>query len=213
MVAPDHPGFGGSDDMPEVEAMDDLVYHYLDVLDRLGLERVHVVGGSLGGWLAAELAVHSPERVERLALLGAAGLRVPGNMATDIFLMTPDQVVTTLFHDPAAAAGMFPEEPDVEFILASYRDQAGLARYGWAPYLNNPKLERRLHRITAPTLVLWADDDRVIPIEHGRLYAERISDATLQIVEDCGHAMYFEQTEAFADAVTEFLLSGSERAT
>ena len=148
-----------------------------------------------------------------MALLGAAGLRVPGNMATDIFLMTPDQVVTTLFHDPAAAAGMFPEEPDVDFILASYRDQAGLARYGWAPYLNNPKLERRLHRITAPTLVLWADDDRVIHIEHGRLYAERIADATLQIVEDCGHAMYFEQTEAFADAVTEFLLSGSESAT
>jgi pimeloyl-ACP methyl ester carboxylesterase len=92
VVALDHPG-GGSDDLPEVEAMDDHVYHYLEVLDRLGLERVHVVGGSLGGWLAAELAVHSPERIERLALLGAAGLRVPGNMATDIFLMTPDQVV------------------------------------------------------------------------------------------------------------------------
>ena len=213
VVAPDHPGFGGSDDLPEVEAMDDLVYHYLDVLDRLGLERVHVVGGSLGGWLAAELAVHSPERIERLALLGAAGLRVPGNMATDIFLMTPDQVVGVLFKHPEAAAGMFPEEPDVDFILAVFRDQAGLARYGWAPYLNNPKLERRLHRITAPTLVLWADDDRVIPIEHGRLYAERIPDATLQIVEDCGHAMYFEQTEAFAGAVSEFLLSGSESAT
>jgi pimeloyl-ACP methyl ester carboxylesterase len=127
--------------------------------------------------------------------------------------MTPDLVVGALFHDPAAAAGMFPAEPDVDFILTSYRDQAGLARYGWAPYLNNPKLERRLHRITAPTLVLWADDDRVVPIEHGRLYAERIPDATLQIVEHCGHAMYFEQTEAFADAVTEFLLSGSERAT
>lgn len=209
VIAPDHPGFGGSDDLPEVEAIDDLVYHYLDVLDRLGLERVNVVGGSLGGWLAAELAVHSPERIERLALLGAAGLRVPGNMATDIFLMTPDQVVTTLFHDPAAAAGMFPEEPDVDFILASYRDQAGLARYGWAPYLNNPKLERRLHRITAPTLVLWADDDRVIPIEHGRLYAERIPDATMQVIGDCGHAMYFEQPDAFADAVTEFLEAGS----
>jgi pimeloyl-ACP methyl ester carboxylesterase len=205
VVAPDHPGFGGSDDMPEVEAMDDLVYHYLEVLDRLGLERVNVVGGSLGGWLAAELAVHSPERVERLALLGAAGLRVPGNMATDIFLMTPEQLVATLFKHPEAAAGMFPAEPDVDFILAAYRDQAGLARYGWAPYLNNPKLERRLHRVKAPTLVLWADDDRVVPIEHGRLYAERIPDATLQIVEDCGHAMYFERPEAFADVVTDFL--------
>jgi pimeloyl-ACP methyl ester carboxylesterase len=191
--------------MPEVEAMDDLVYHYLEVLDRLELERVNVVGGSLGGWLAAELAVHSPERIARLVLLGAAGLRVPGHMATDIFLMTPEQLVPTLFKHPEAAAGMFPEEPDVDFILATVRDQAGLARYGWVPYLNNPKLERRLSRIAAPTLVLWADDDRVIPIEHGRLYAERIPDATLQLVEDCGHAMYFERPEAFADAVTDFL--------
>jgi pimeloyl-ACP methyl ester carboxylesterase len=209
VIAPDHPGFGGSDDLPEVEAMDDLVYHYLEVLDRLGLDRVDVVGGSLGGWLGAELAVHSPERVGRLALLGAAGIRVPGNMATDIFLMTPDQVAGTLFKNPEAAAGMFPEEPDVDFILNTIRDLAGLARYGWAPYLNNPKLERRLHRVAAPTLVLWAGDDRVIPIEHGRIYAERIPDATLQIVEDCGHAMYFERPEAFADAVSEFLEAGS----
>jgi pimeloyl-ACP methyl ester carboxylesterase len=205
VVAPSHPGFGGSDDLPEVEGVDDLVYHYLDVLDRLELERVNVVGGSLGGWIGAELAVHSPERIDRLALLGAAGLRIPGHMATDLFLMTPDQVATTLYKHPEAAAGAFPEEPDVDFILAMYRDMAGLARYGWAPYLSNPKLERRLHRITAPTLVLWADDDRVIPIEHGRRYAERIPDATLRVIEDCGHAMYFERPDAFADAVTEFL--------
>jgi pimeloyl-ACP methyl ester carboxylesterase len=209
VIAPDHPGFGGSDDMPEVEAIDDLVYHYLDVLDRLGLERVNVVGGSVGGWIAAELAVHSPHRIERLALLGAAGLRVPGNMATDVFLMTPDQVVATLYKHPEPVLQAMPAEPDVDFILAMQRDMAALARYGWTPYLNDPKLERRLHRIAAPTLVLWADDDRVMPIEHGRRYAERIPDATLRVIEDCGHAMYFERPDAFADAVTEFLEVGS----
>ncbi|HMI71310.1 MAG TPA: alpha/beta fold hydrolase, partial [Solirubrobacteraceae bacterium] len=193
VIAPDHPGFGGSDDMPEVEAIDDLVYHYLDVLDRLGLERVNVVGGSVGGWIAAELAVHSPHRIERLALLGAAGLRVPGNMATDVFLMTPDQVVGTLYKRPEPVLQAMPSEPDVDFILAMQRDMAALARYVWAPYLNDPKLERRLHRVAAPTLVLWADDDRVMPIEHGRRYAERIPDATLRVIEDCGHAMYFER--------------------
>jgi pimeloyl-ACP methyl ester carboxylesterase len=209
VIAPDHPGFGGSDDMPEVEAIDDLVYHYLDVLDRLGLERVNVVGGSVGGWIAAELAVHSPHRIERLALLGAAGLRVPGNMATDVFLMTPDRVVATLYKHPGPVLEAMPAEPDVDFILAMQRDMAALARYGWAPYLNDPKLERRLHRVAAPTLVLWADDDRVMPIEHGRRYAERIPDATLRVIEDCGHAMYFERPDAFADAVTEFLEVGS----
>jgi pimeloyl-ACP methyl ester carboxylesterase len=209
VIAPDHPGFGGSDDMPEVEAIDDLVYHYLDVLDRLGLERVNVVGGSVGGWIAAELAVHSPHRIERLALLGAAGLRVPGNMATDVFLMTPDQVVATLYKHPEPVLEAMPAEPDVDFILAMQRDMAALARYAWAPYLNDPKLERRLHRVAAPTLVLWADDDRVVPIEHGRRYAERIPDATLRVIEDCGHAMYFERPDAFADAITEFLEVGS----
>jgi pimeloyl-ACP methyl ester carboxylesterase len=205
VIAPDHPGFGGSDDLPEVEGVDDLVYHYLEVLDRLGLERVNVVGGSLGGWIAAELAVHSPERIERLALLGAAGLRIPGHMATDLFLMTPDQVVATLYKHPEVAKARMPAEPDIDFILAVNRDMAGVARYGWAPFLNDPKLERRLHRIAAPTLVLWAGDDAVVPIEHGRRYAERIPNATLRVVEDCGHAMYFERPEAFAEAVSEFL--------
>jgi pimeloyl-ACP methyl ester carboxylesterase len=209
VIAPDHPGFGGSDDMPEVEAIDDLVYHYLDVLDRLGLERVNVVGGSVGGWIAAELAVHSPQRIGRLALLGAPGLRVPGHMATDVFLMTPDQLVATLYKHPEPVLQAMPAEPDVDLILSVQRDMAAVARYGWAPYLNDPKLERRLHRIAAQTLVLWADDDRVVPIEHGRRYAERIPDATLRVIEDCGHAMYFERPDAFADAVTEFLEAGS----
>jgi pimeloyl-ACP methyl ester carboxylesterase len=209
VIAPDHPGFGGSDDMPEVEAIDDLVYHYLDVLDRLELERVNVVGGSLGGWIAAELAVHSPQRVQRLALLGAAGLRVPGNMAADVFLKTPDQAVAMLYKYPEPVLEAMPADPDVDFILAFQRDMAALARYAWVPYLNDPKLERRLHRVAAPTLVLWADDDRVMPIEHGRRYAERIPDATLRVIEDCGHAMYFERPDAFADAVTEFLEAGS----
>jgi pimeloyl-ACP methyl ester carboxylesterase len=205
VLAPDHPGFGGSDDLPEVEGIDDLVYHYLDVMDRLALERPVVVGGSFGGWIAAELAVHSPERIGRLVLLGAPGLRIPGHMVTDVFLMTPEQQVATLYKHPQRAA--LAAEPDVDDILAAYRDATAFARFAWAPYVNDPKLERRLRRIAAPTLVVWADDDRVVPIEQGRRYAERIPNATLRIVEDCGHAMYFERPEAFADAVIEFAIA------
>jgi pimeloyl-ACP methyl ester carboxylesterase len=181
----------------------------LEVLDGLGLERAHVAGGSLGGWIAAELAVHSPERIERLALLGAAGLRIPDHLATDLFLMTPDQVVETLYKYPDVARRAMPAEPDIDFILAVNRDMAALARYAWAPFLNDPKLERRLHRIAAPTLVLWADEDRVLAVEHGRRYAERIPNATLRVIEDCGHAMYYERPEAFAEAVIEFLEEAS----
>ena len=152
MVAPDHPGFGRSDDFAEVEAIDDLVNHYLDVMDQLGLDRPHVVGASFGGWVAAELAVAAPHRIGSLVLLAPAGLRLPEHPVADLFIMSPDQLVTTLFHDPGAA-GMLPAEPDLDFELAQYRDMTALARFDWTPFLSNPKLERRLHRITPPTLV------------------------------------------------------------
>lgn len=205
VVAPDHPGFGRSDEFAEVEAIDDLVYHYLDVMDQLGLERPHVVGASFGGWVAAELAVAAPHRIGSLVLLAPAGLRLPEHPVADPFLMSPDQLVTTLFHDPGAAAGMLPAEPDLDFVLAQYRDMTALARFSWTPFLSNPKLERRLHRITPPTLVACPSDDRLIPVAHGRRYAELIPGARFAEIGDCGHAMYFERPAEFADLVAAFL--------
>ena len=145
VLAPDHPGFGKSDDFPDAEAIDDLVYHYLDVIDALGLARPHVVGASFGGWIAAELAVHSPHRIGSLTL--------------------------------------------------------------WVPYFYDPKLERRLGRITTPALVAAPSDDRLIPVAHARRYAALISGATYAEVPDCGHAMYFERPTEFAALVTSFLAS------
>jgi len=203
VIAPDHPGFAKSDDFPQLTAIDDLVYHYLDLLDALGLDRPHVVGASFGGWIAAELAVHSPHRIGTLTLLSAAGLRVPGHPVPDIFLMSPQKLVETLFHTPPPMEA--PPGMDVDAILAGYRDATALARFSWVPYLHDPKLERRLRRITAPTLVAVGDDDRLIPAAHARLYTERIPQARLATIPDCGHAMYFEKPAAFADLITGFL--------
>ncbi len=206
VIAPDHPGFGKSDDFPEVEAMDDLVYHYLDVLDALGLARAHVVGASFGGWVAAELAVAAPHRAGSLVLLSAAGLRLPEHPVPDIFLMPPAELAATLFHDPPPAPpASAAAAPDVDAILAAYRDATALARFSWVPFLSNPKLERRLRRVTAPTLVVAPSDDRLIPVAHARRYASRIPGARFAEVPDCGHAMYFERPAEFADAVLGFL--------
>ena len=214
VIAPDAPGFGGSDELAEVEAMDDLVYHYLDVIDRLGLDRPHVVGASFGGWLAAELAVHTPHAVGSLVLLSAAGLRLPEHPIADLFLMTPEQLVGALFKDPTKSP--FPTDPDVDEVLAFYRDMTALARFSWTPFLNNPKLARRLRRIVAPTLVAWPAEDKLIPIAHGHRYAELIPNAVFAEVEDCGHAMYFERPAEFAEIIAHFLgasveLSGVSR--
>jgi pimeloyl-ACP methyl ester carboxylesterase len=209
VLAPDHPGFDESEQTEEIEGVDDLVYHYLRLLDGLGIERATVVGASLGGWIAAELAVHSPQRVERLVLMSPAGLRVPEAPPKDLFFLPVEQLVPTLFHDPSAAEGMFPAEPGVDDIMRAYRNNTAFARYAWRPFLNDPKLERRLYRITAPTLVLWPDDDRVIPRAHAERYAERIADARLEVIEDCGHALYGERPEQIAAAVLAFANGGT----
>jgi len=206
VIAPDHPGFGGSDELADVEGIDDLVFHYLDLIERLGLERPHVVGASFGGWIAAELAVARPDVIGSLVLLGPAGLRLPDHPVTDLFLLTPEQVVDVLFQDPAKASVLFPAAaPSVDDILAAYRDMTALARFAWFPFVSDPKLERRLHRIAAPTLVACPADDKVIPVAHGKRYAELIPDARYEELGGCGHAMYFERPEAFAQITADFL--------
>ncbi len=208
VFAPDHPGFGGSDELAEVEAMDDLVYHYLDVIERLGLDRPHVIGASFGGWIAAELAVAAPHAVGSLVLMSAAGLRLPGHPVADLFLMTPAELVRTLYHDPATIPPP-PPDPGPEAALAAYRDMTALARFSWVPFLSNPKLERRLRRITARTLVVWPSQDKLIPVAHGHRYAELIPDAKFTEVADCGHAMYFERPAEFAGIAADFLNGAS----
>ncbi|BBF98909.1 MULTISPECIES: alpha/beta fold hydrolase [Pseudonocardia] len=205
VIAPDHPGWGGSDDLPELRGVDDLVYHYLDVLDRLELDRVDLVGASFGGWLAAELAVHSPERFRSLVLLGPVGLRIPGHLVADLFLMTPPQLIAALYHDPALVEQILSVAPETDQIIATYRELGSLARFGWRPFLNNPRLESRLHRISMPTRVIAAGEDRIVPRVHCERYAAGIPDAELVVVDDCGHALYGERPDAVADAVSTFL--------
>lgn len=215
VIAPDHPGFGKSDEFPEQDSIDDLVFHYLDVLDALGLKKPHVVGASFGGWIAAELAVYAPHRIGSLTLLSAAGLRLAEHPVADLFLTPPAKLPALLFHSvpqhgvpqhgppPTAPAPDGP--PDLDAVIAAYREATALARFSWVPFFNDPKLERRLRRITAPTLVVAPSDDRLIPVEHAKRYAERISGAAYTEVPDCGHAMYFEKPAEFAAVVTRHL--------
>jgi pimeloyl-ACP methyl ester carboxylesterase len=205
LIAPDHPGFGLSDDLPEVGTVDDLVYHYLDVLDRLELDRVDLVGASFGGWVAAALAVHSPERFRKIVLMAPVGLRVPEAPVTDLFILTPPQLVRALFSDPAMVEAVLGVQPGVDDILRSYRDMGALARYGWRPFLNDPKLERRLRRVSAPTRVVAAEHDAIVPRLHCERYAAGIPGAQLVVVPDCGHALYGERPDAVAATVIDFL--------
>ncbi len=205
VFAPDHPGFGQSARPDWLDGIDDVVFHYVDLLDCLGLDRVCVLGTSLGGWIAAELAAAHSERLQRLVLVGAAGLKVDGVERFDVFLHPIEEVLSHLFHDPTRAAQLLPTEFGPEVIVRGYAELTTLARLSWNPYLYNPKLERRLRRITAPTLVVWGENDAFLPPAHGEQYAARITAARWCSVPQCGHLVPFERTDVFAEHVLAFL--------
>ncbi|MGH7265149.1 MAG: alpha/beta fold hydrolase [Candidatus Rokuibacteriota bacterium] len=204
---PVHPGFGASEGLDEIEDIEDLVFHTLDVLDALGLERADVVGLSLGGWLAAELALRHPGRVRRLVLVDAAGVRVPGVPMADVFMASPPQARRLLFHDPASplAAQLLPDTPPPERAETILRGREAAARLLWHPYRAYRRLTSRLWRIAAPTLVVWGAHDRLIPLAYGEAYARGIPGARLVTIADAGHLPPLEQPERFRDVVLDFL--------
>jgi pimeloyl-ACP methyl ester carboxylesterase len=205
VYAPEHPGFAQSGDFPEIEDVHDLAFHYVDVIDALGLDRPCVVGSSFGGWIAAELAAYAPERVRRLVLVDPIGLYVSGHPIGDLFAMTPEQKLGALFADPASAAAFFPAEPTIDFLMTVFRDETAFARFAWEPFCHDPKLPRLLRYVTAETLVLWAEQDKLVDREHCERYAELIPNARLEVIPGSGHATHIERPQEAAVAITQFL--------
>lgn len=207
VIAPSHPGFGNSA-LPEwCDTVDDLVHVYLELIDELALEDVAVVGCSLGGWIAAELALRTPLR--RLVLVDAVGIRVGGREdrdIADIFALPAAEVVARAFSDPARMADYLSlEGKSKEELAIVARNQEAAVLYGWEPYFCNPKLLRRLKRLRVPTLVVWGANDGIVTPDYGRAYAAAIPGARFVAIDDAGHAPHLEQPAAFLAAVREFL--------
>jgi pimeloyl-ACP methyl ester carboxylesterase len=205
VIAPDHLGFGESDRPDWFESMDDLVLHYADVLDALDLDRVDVLGVSFGGWLAAELAVFCPQRVRKLVLVDALGLHVDGASVADLFMLTHDEYTRLAINDAPLAERILAEADGESNLRQRLKGQATLALLAWQPLLHDPKLLRRLDRIRAQTLVVWGEQDRLIPLTHGRAYANGIPDARLEVIARCGHLPHYERPDELVRCVRQFL--------
>ena len=205
---PAHPGFALSGGLEQITDIHDMVWHYVDLLAALKLERVPVVGFSLGAWLAMELAVLRPQLVDKMVLVNAAGVRIPNARMAELFIDDFDEMRKLLFFDPANEVLIkqaMPLSIDDSRILMWLRAREATARVGWNPYLHNPKLQQHLHRIAAPTLVLWGRQDKLIPLPHGEFLAEKIPGAKLEIFENCGHMLPFEKCGEFAERVKSFV--------
>jgi pimeloyl-ACP methyl ester carboxylesterase len=212
VVAPVFPGFGQSEGIEQIDDMEDATFHLLDVLDTLGLDAPTVVGTSLGGWMAAELATRYPDRVGRLVLVNPAGLYIRGAEIKDIFGRGPDEMAEDLFADQSqpmavmmkAFAQMDQADVTFEMVAPQYQMLAAVARLGWDPYLHDPKLRKRLHRVTAPTLVVRGAQDTLIPAAHAETYVSEIPGARLEIVEGAAHLLPIEKPAELAALVGSF---------
>jgi pimeloyl-ACP methyl ester carboxylesterase len=207
VIAPTHPGFGMTTAPAKLTTIDDLAYLYLDLMEAIELRDCVVVGLSLGGWIAAEMAVKTTERFSHLVLVNPVGIKT-GNRETrdiaDIYAITDKQLAQLVYADPQSMMRDVKALPESELTLMA-RAREATGRYAWTPYMHDPKLKGRLHRTHVPTLVLWGEADRVASPDYGRAFAAAIPGAQFALVEGAGHFPHLEQPGALARRIVDFV--------
>jgi pimeloyl-ACP methyl ester carboxylesterase len=208
VIAPDHPGFGHSDSIDRIDDVSDLAYFYLDLLDKMANGRVHIVGHSLGGWIAMAMAIRSTKHFQSLTLIDSAGINVPGVKRGDMFIGSPQETGRLLFANEEVASRWAAQWQANDALKEIYdRNRAAAAKYTWQPRLYDPKLAQWLHRIDVPTHIIWGEADWLIPLAHGEALRDRIGTggATLTVLPGLGHLSDVEQPAIFAQAIGDFL--------
>jgi pimeloyl-ACP methyl ester carboxylesterase len=202
VLVPTHPGFGGTPRPDGLDSMRALARVYTQLLDDLGLTGVTVIGNSIGGWIAAEIALLASPRVSGVVLVDAAGLVISDHPVPDFFSLTMDQVADLSYYRPDAF------RLDVDHMPPAARaamagNRAALAVYG-GPAMADPGLLDRLPSVTVPVLVIWGEADRMIPVEHGRAYAKAIPNARFLLLPEAGHLPQLEAPDRLLAAVWDF---------
>jgi pimeloyl-ACP methyl ester carboxylesterase len=220
VIAPAHPGCAATEEI-DGESIEDVVFHYLEVMDALKLDKFDLVGACVGGWIAAEIAVRHPEKIGSLVLMGATGLFVEGAPIGDVFMMAQPERGTSyaglrsmLFSRPdhPEALDLFPDgRGELDDEMRRYQMLRFASRVGFRPpYFYNRSLKDRLHRVSAPALVLWGEDDRMVPLVHGERYAKAIPKANrLKVIKQAGHSVHVEMAELAGQIVSDFLFRDS----
>ena len=210
VFAPIWPGYGEDPGEELLEDMLDFTLHGWDVVAALGLEEIFLVGHSMGGMIAAEMACLSPARVTRLVLMAPAGLWLDEHPQADLFASTPFELPALLFADAeqgqrVLTAGLdFSNDEALSDFMVSNARRLGTAGKILFP-IPNRRLSKRLYRLTADLLLLWGAADRLIPPLYAKAWNELVPQARTVLIEDAGHMLPVEQPAAVADALTPFL--------
>jgi pimeloyl-ACP methyl ester carboxylesterase len=207
VIIPSPPGFGRSNRPAWITEPDDMAYLFLDVLDRLAVRDVTVLGFSLGGWIAAEMATKNDTRFAKLVLVDPLGIKVGGPTdrdIADIYLLHPDEVQKRRWSDPDKGKRDYLAMSE-EALTIIARNNESFARFCWEPYMHNPQLKHRLHRIGVPTLLVWGADDGIVTTSYGEAYSRLIPGAKLVVIPEAGHLPHLEQPERFMNHLRDFL--------
>ena len=205
VIVPHHPGFGESADDASVDDMHDYVMHYLELFDALELDTFNLVGLSMGGYLAAKFGVEHGHRIRKLGMIAPALMLDPEHPLTDILAMPGEELIGALVKNFDVLAPHLPENPDIDFIADRYRETTSLARLQWE-HPNDLKLPRYLHRLKMPTMIVWGEEDKIVPVEQAEAWKKVLPDVKIQIVPDAGHLVHLEKPEVVT-ALGEFLAS------
>ncbi len=206
---PSYPGFGKTPALEWIMNMRDMAGWYLQALDELDLGPVNVVGFSMGGWLAAEMAVMDPGMFKKLVLTAPTGVKPPIGQIYDMFLEVAKEFITAGFLDATKVEefqSICPDEASTEQVEAWEVAREEACRLGWRPYMFYPALPQLLQRLRGlPTLIVWGRQDNIVPISAGELYHESIPGSRLEVFEGCGHRPEVEKTAEFVELVHQFL--------
>ena len=206
IIQPVHPGFAGTPIPEHFDNLQDLIFLYLDLIDHLDLKDAILMGFSMGGWAAAEIAAINTSRFSKLVLVDSVGIKVGGPFdrdIADVFATSPAELMKISWHDPVNAPDPANMTDDELQVFAANRIAHGL--YTWEPYMHNPKLPYRLHRIDIPTLLIWGEGDGIVTPSYGESFRDMIAGARMVVIPDACHSPHVEQPDAFVEHFLEFV--------
>jgi len=202
---PEQPGFGQSENPDWIRSIGDLAMFYLDFMESQKLTGVHLVGHSLGGWLAAEIATRNDTRLKSLSLIAPIGVRIKGKPMADVFIWSPEEFVRNLFVNQKIADELLSHPPTDDEMTAQMQILFPVAKFAWQPRGFNPDLEKWLHRISVPTQILWGEGDKVISSDYADHWQKKILGSKSKIFANCGHIPHVENSAAVAAQIETFL--------
>ena len=207
VIVPEHPCFGKSDDAPWIADVPDLAMFYIGFLEQLNLRDVHIVGTSLGGWIAAEIASRDSSRIASVTLVAPAGVGLSDTPPGDYSSWSAAQLTRNLVFDQSIAERLLSAQPTPEQLELQVRNCRAATKFVWEPGLVSPALEKWLHLIKIPTSILWGTQDKLLPVAYADRWRQLIPQASVTLIDDCGHLPHVERAATLSSSIKSFISS------